>query len=251
MSRIDIDFNVALKGVGRCKMKNSEFIAKSASEYYFKSYVGVMNKGLAGWVNRKFHKDLENHKFVKEIKSPIVLELGASQDLHRNFVKDDFQSYFVTDLDEKLLNIGAQSSPFDSRVMYQVVDATATPYADNQFDRVIATCLIAHMRYPEDVLQEWRRLVKNTGVLSFYVAAEPSLLLRVARLFTHKISARKLGVVNYDLLQYGGHHSHFPAIKTFINWTFKNDVIDTRRFPAKWLPWNLSFYTVYHIKVKK
>jgi ubiquinone/menaquinone biosynthesis C-methylase UbiE len=35
--------------------------------------------------------------------------------------------------------------------------------ADNAYDRLTATCLIAHLANPEQALVEWRRVVKSGG----------------------------------------------------------------------------------------
>jgi len=232
-------------------MKKSERISLEAAKYYAENYSSMMNSGLSGFVYRRSHKDLENNNFIRNLKKPTILELGASQDLHRQYVDNDYFSYIVSDIDPNLIELATKQSAKDERVTFRVVDATNTNFADSSFDRVIVTCLIAHMRFPEDVLEEWRRVVKHNGILSFYAAAEPSMLLRFSRAITHKRNAKAHGTKNYDLLQYGQHHVHFPAIRTFVEDIFSADEINKRRFPFQWLPWNFSLYTVYHIKVRK
>jgi ubiquinone/menaquinone biosynthesis C-methylase UbiE len=54
-------------------------------------------------------------------------------------------------------------------------DAEALPYADGEFDRVIASSLLSHVLHPDKVISELRRVVKPDGVVVISIAHEDQI----------------------------------------------------------------------------
>jgi ubiquinone/menaquinone biosynthesis C-methylase UbiE len=240
-------------------MKPSEELDLANYLSYKEDYEKIVNSGswLSKWIYKKSHSTLEEFTKGKSLKS--ILELGAQSDQHRKFVSHEYLSYVVSDINTELLNqgsefIGSDTSPSEKlenkKVVFQKIDAGSIPYPDDSFDRVIATCLIAHMTEPADVMYEWRRVVRNGGQIDFYVALEPGMLLRFARSITHK-RVKRNSKYRYDLLEYSQHKNHFPAIREFVNFVFSQDQISRKFFPFKLPSWNLNLWVIYSVHVRK
>ena len=245
-------------------MKPSEIIAKANKDLYERDYESVVMLGgmLNRWIYRRTHQELEKFKFEETQNGISILELGAQADQHRSWVKTNYQSYIVSDIDlEPLLkskviheknlsqaNLKVTGNIPDIR--FEQIDAEQIEYPDETFDRLIATCLIVHLGTPIDALHEWRRVTKDGGQIDFYVPCEPGLILRIARNLTHK--RKKLSVdFPYDLLHYSQHRNHFSAIDEFVKYIFPEDSVKRRFFPFKFLSWGFNLWAVYSIKIKK
>jgi ubiquinone/menaquinone biosynthesis C-methylase UbiE len=223
---------------------------------YDNDYINLLEAGFfTKWVYRKSHKELEKPLPQGINEGATILEIAAQADQHRQYVSGGWANYIVSDIDIKPLmkskaSHSALNSEPKSQVHFQEIDATKIIYADDHFDRLIATCLIAHMKEPVDALVEWRRVVKDGGYLSLYVACEPSILLRFARVLTRKRAMRKSSM-DFDLMHYYQHTSSYPAMMEFIKFVFKNDKISISKYPFRFLPWDLNFWTIVTIKLSK
>jgi len=78
-------------------------------------------------------------------------------------------------------------------------DAVSLPFPDQCFDRVIATCLIAHLKDPEVALTEWRRVLRKGGELTMYVPCELGFSLRLFRKLFLAPKAKRLGFQGLNL----------------------------------------------------
>jgi phosphatidylethanolamine/phosphatidyl-N-methylethanolamine N-methyltransferase len=70
-------------------------------------------------------------------------------------------------------------------------------YANNSFDSLIATHVLEHMYQPQLVLQEWRRVLKNGGVLSILIPTDPGMAWRLGRHFWPRKNVIAQGIT-YD-----------------------------------------------------
>lgn len=237
-------------------MKLSEFLEKELLFTYENDYVNLLEAGfLTKWVYRKSHRALEKPLPIGVNEGASILEIAAQADQHRKYVLGAWDKYIVSDIDatpllkSKKLHTDLESNSA-SKVYFEEIDATKITYGDDLFDRLIATCLIAHMNEPIDALAEWRRVVKDGGYLSLYVACEPSILLRFARVLTRKRVPRKSSL-EFDLVHYYQHTISYPAMIEFIKFVFNEDKIRFTKFPFKFLPWDFNFWTIVTIKVCK
>ena len=211
-------------------------------EYFAGDYQQVMYTGAVGFFSRLTHKLMDRP--FRSVRTPVILEVGAGAGQHAEYVTTDFDTYYMTDISPEVIS---KYSGGDKRVIPKVADAeNLVDFADDSVDRVVATCLLAHLTNPEEALMEWRRVVKPGGSLSIYVPAEPGMLLRLLRHTAVAPKARKIGNDHLATV-YRHHRNHYPSMKVMIRSVFASDKVIRKRFPTRILGWNFSLFELYHI----
>lgn len=207
-------------------------------------YLSCYGTGLLGRGWNLAHSSMER-PFHQSHHFEVVLELGAGHGQHFAHVRHNFSQYMMTDLMPEILPVVP-----DCRVTTMGLDAADLRSLPSQsVDRLIATCLLAHMNDPLVALEEWRRVVRPGGCLSLYVPLEPSivnLLLRKAFIWPR---SRRYGAADPEYLMWSQHMVHYPALRAFLNRVFSNDSVTRTRFPTRLLPWNLAFFEVWTVRV--
>jgi ubiquinone/menaquinone biosynthesis C-methylase UbiE len=181
-----------------------------------------------------------------------VLELGCGQGQHLKFVKQPVEEYIESDLrleNIPVRDIASKNVNIEKVVRTQLDSEILSPIKSESIDRVIATCLLAHLPNPESALIEWRRVTKQGGSISIWVASEPGLLLRVLRQLTTVRKARRRGLNHLSFL-YREHRNHYPYLQVLIRDVFESDHISVRSFPASYMSWNLSLWKIITITKK-
>ena len=187
--------------------------------YHVADYAKVCNAGAVGLVSRFLHRTLEsggqvvrrNH-ILNRSDLLTILEVGAGGQ-HAQYVRHSFDRLIQCDIrPENIPNVAD-----DPRIEkeFKSVDAQSLPYGDNSHDRLIATCLLAHLSDPENALEEWKRVVRPGGAISIFVPCEPGFLLRITQMATTRRKQKSLGY-NGRLLHYREHRNHYPGMMTFI-----------------------------------
>jgi ubiquinone/menaquinone biosynthesis C-methylase UbiE len=229
-------------------------LSSEESEYYDKFYQPALTTGLLGNIQRSIHKRLDSvfeNRFYNQ-----VIEVGAGSLEHLTASKKlNFDSYIATDIryesqeiTENLLNNLDHS--LREKVRLEFADAQKLEFQSRSFDALIATCLLIHLKEPENALQEWRRVVKEGGELNIYVPCEPGLLLRAGRRLAVVPKHRRLGFHDYELVCAREHVSSINVLDTLIHYVFRKDNITIRTWPIpKFHFWNLNLAYIYHIKV--
>ena len=174
----------------------------------------------------------------------VVLEVGAGNGEHFPHVRHDFKRYLMTDI--RFQNLPTTIS--DVRVLLAEADSCSlVDFEDNSVDRIIATCLLVHVKDPLQALMEWNRVVKPGGVLTIYLAPEPGILVGVIRRLFIWPKSRREGAMNPKLLAYSEHRNHYPGMITFIENVFADSKIVKKRYPTKYLGWNFSIFEIVQI----
>ena len=215
---------------------------RSEGNYFAEDYQQVMYTGVIGFYSRLTHKLLDWP--FRGSATPTILEVGAGVGQHAQYALTEFDTYYSTDISEEAISASAADDP---RITPMVADAQdLSNFADESVDRVVATCLLAHLSEPEEALQEWRRVLKPGGSVSIYVPAEPGMLLRLLRNLAVVPKSRKLGNDHLAII-YRDHRNHYPTMRLLIESVFAQDTIKRRRFPTRLLGWNFSLFDVFHI----
>lgn len=218
---------------------------ESVDNFYTDYYENIFGSGTIGWMAGVAHRFMEKPLDQRIFKN--VLELGAGNGQHRKYVRHQYSRYIETDLRINQDNVKELEVTPRTIVEQRFLDAQDLTIFDSaQFDRVIATCLLAHLPNPEKALKEWRRVVKFGGSLTLYVPTEPGLMLRIFRSLTTKRKAQKLGL-DFCAVHYREHRNMWIFINLLVFEIFAEDRIERRRFPYSFLTWNLALFDVYEI----
>lgn len=224
------------------KNEDDQVLGSQDGQYFAGDYQEVMYTGIIGFYSRLTHKLLDRP--FRKARTPVVLEVGAGAGQHAHFALTDFDTYYLTDISPEVIKERVVDDP---RIIPQFADAEKLDeFQDDSVDRVVATCLLAHLTNPEQALHEWRRVTKPGGTISIYIPAEPGMLLRLLRHTAVAPKSRKLGNDHLAIV-YRHHRNHYPAMRMVVRSVFVQDTIKRRRFPTRFLGWNFSLFEIYHI----
>ena len=222
----------------------------SQDKYYGKFYsqvVGINTTGILSFFWKYPHNLLE--KPFKTNEGFKIIEVGAGQGEHLDFVVPNYSEYLVTDnninqLSKISLNRGHQ-------IKKKRVDAESIKFQDNRFDRLISTCLLSHLNNPEKAIMEWRRIVKHDGYISIYLSTDPSIALRVFRKFTTKRRASRLGFTGYDLFIAREHKNSVQSLIDVLKHNFRKDEIQIIFRPFGIKSWYLNLVCIIQVRINK
>lgn len=215
-------------------------------EFYSKNYKSFINTGAIGMVSHVTHLTLERVHWRRINNENLkVLEVGAGNCQHIKFVYGEFAEYVMSDLRPEMFPRTIERGT----LMLDSVSAENIPFPDNSFDRLVATCLLAHMSNPDEALSEWRRVVKAGGIISIYVPCDPGLLLRLMQAVVSHPKKKKLGVFKPKLFHYREHkNSYVRLVEEIKNISGNLEIV---RYPFPFLSWNLNLWAVFQVTVEK
>lgn len=215
------------------------------ADWYENGYRNCYYTGLLGLVYGLVHKIIER-PFRREEYFEKVLEVGAGNGEHYDFVKHDFSLYFMTDISLPSFPKSSQ----DLRIVVKQMDcANLIEFGENSIDRLIATCLLAHLDSPFKALMEWKRVVKPGGIISLYLPSEPGMLLRFVRKFFIWPKSKRNGSLNPKFHTYSEHRNHYPGMISLVETVFSGDKIRRSRYPLRILGWNFSLFEILQIEL--
>lgn len=208
-----------------------------------------MYTGAVGLYSRFVHWLMERP--FRRGRFNLVVEVGAGAGQHARSVRSWCGRYVESDVDSSLVGMHSRTTKGGAHVERMTLDAQdLSIFADDSVDRLIATCLLAHLDAPEMALTEWRRVMRDGGFVSVYVPCEPGWLLRTVRRIVMVPKARKFGQDHLATI-YRDHRNHYPGMRAMMEGVFAGDVIRRVRFPFAFLGWNLSLFEVWQVRVVK
>lgn len=200
-------------------------------------------------VMRASHRLTEKH-FKEHDQFPKVLEIGAGTGEHLGFVRHGFEQYILSDLDEKTLEVAKAklNNKFGNKLMFETQSGESLSYADNSFDRLIATHVLEHIYQPHLALKEWARVVKHEGILSILIPTDPGLAWRLGRHLGPRKNAISQGIP-YDYLMAREHVNSCNNLIALVRHYFPERTEAWWPFPMPSIDLNLFF--VCHAVVRK
>jgi phosphatidylethanolamine/phosphatidyl-N-methylethanolamine N-methyltransferase len=210
---------------------------------FYSKMMGHESKGFLSLLWRYPHRLME--KGYKSNAGKRILELGFGEGEHLSFVASDFAEYLATDIDAKRLERFRPKLIANVKLMQ--CDATSLPFPDQSFDRVIATCLIAHLKEPEFALTEWRRVLKKGGELTMYVPCEPGFSLRLFRKLFSARKAKRLGFEGFNLYIARDHINDASRVLNLAAEVFQEDTFQQVFRPLAIPSWYLNLFCVVHV----
>lgn len=220
-------------------------------EFYRNQYKEISYSGLGLKFSNFFHRKLEE-KYSDEFLFDKVLEVGAGDCQHIAFVKHKFKSYIQTDI----LDFRNQLSAIKN-VKFEVQDAQKLRYMNEEFDRLVSTCLLHHLENPDIALKEWRRILKHDGRLDILLPSDPGIMYRLARRLAserkvkRKIDSNIFNLSKYRFIHAIDHRNHVDSLEKMIYHVFIDDRIEVKRFPPFIPFWNFNLFSIFHITLNK
>jgi SAM-dependent methyltransferase len=208
-------------------------------------YNAHMYKGLNGFLMRYCHRKLEC--FKRREKYSKVLEIGAGNIPHLDYLKHDYDEYFIAETSTYALEFCKEMK----NVKAYSYDGVNLPFEDDFFDRIIISHCLEHISEPEKFLFEVMNKLRNGGVLSISLPTDPGLLWRLGKIFTKYYTAKrtyKISSNEYDYLLATEHINSIFNLISLIRYNFKNQIKENfLPFKIKLVDLNL-FYNVHITK---
>ena len=222
-----------------------DYRARFADVYDESNYASPLQSA----VMRASHR-LTEKRFQEHDHFPIVLEIGAGTGEHLRFVRHTFDEYVLSDLDVKTLEVAKRklNDKFGNKLLYETQSGERLNYDDNSFDRLIATHVIEHIYQPHLALKEWRRVVKNGGVLSILIPTDPGVAWRLGRHLGPRKNAIAQGIA-YDYVMAREHVNSCNNLIALLRHYFPDRTEAWWPFPIPSIDLNLFF--VCHAVVRK
>lgn len=224
------------------------------SNYYEKHYWNVHYKGLLGFFTNGYHRKLEK-KNISSLHYSNVLEVGGGTGEHLEFVQHSFDSYTLLDISKNVEGLNrVKLDPRESHIKFVLADATDMPLKNDDFDRVLVTCVLHHIPNLETALVEIRRVVHNGSIVDLYVPCDPGMVYRWIRHWASHFKQKKvmeLSWIEVKHLWALEHRNHYLGILSLIRGVFKNDQIHIKRYPWKYFSWNFNLYSIVRIVIEK
>ena len=201
--------------------------------------------GLLGFAMKYCHRQLE--KFNKNEKYSKVLEIGAGSAPHLDYLKHDYDEYFIVETSDYALEFykglkNVKACSYDGKKL---------PFDDNFFDRIIISHCLEHIVEPEKFLFEMMSKLKKGGVLSISLPTDPGVLWRLGRLFIRNFTLKKTYKISKEEYEYVNATEHVNSIYNLISlirYNFK-DQIEEYCIPFRiMLPDINLFYNVHITK---
>ena len=233
-------------------------IGDNRKEWYDDYYNNYCVSAKPGKIRDTMHNLIEKRN--KNLSFSKVLEIGAHNGEHLEYVSHSWDSYVMIDLD---LPDEATIASFPHGVKFLKADVEKLPFEDNSFDRVVITCVLHHLVNPEEALREVRRVLKIDGKIDILLPNDPGLTYRMIKYVTSNMSAIKFANNNDNLINIKEirkirysmklfhireHRNHAEQLRVLIEYTFRTDDLSKRFWPPCFKSWNLGIFTLYGIK---
>ena len=214
--------------------------------WYQKEYTRNSYARGVGIAQRAMHKSIERG-YDSYTSFAKVLELGGNVGEHLPYVLHKFSSYLLTDLENTIDEDLKATLKLDG-VVFQQENIESLSFGDQEFDRVLNTCLLHHVSDPEASLLEIRRVLKVGGVADIFLSSDPGLLFRLARALGPRLQTRLRGIDELKtLMDARDHINHVGGLRRLVKHVFRRDSLKERTYPIRGLTWNSSLWHTFRI----
>ena len=215
--------------------------------FYDEAYEKVMGTGLIGLFWKFIHKQM--NRTIEWHPTSVVLEVGAGHGQHYDQTNPESALYIETDIRESMgytSNFQKTDLSLQGRLKRKMNAEVLTDIPNDSIDVLVATCILAHLTNPENALAEWRRVTKVGGSIIIYVPCEPGILLRFTRILSTAKKFKSVGIEQREI-HWLEHRNHYLFLQILLHKAFSADTTKIRKFPFKYLLWDLNLYSIYTV----
>lgn len=196
-----------------------------------------------------------SHRLVEKAYGPHVhfgrvLEIGAGTGEHLSHVRHRFDEYTLTDMDPRTLEVAEAklAGLHPGKLRFDTQAGSDLAYPDGAFDRVIATHVLEHIYQPHLALKEWKRVIKDGGVLSILIPTDPGIAWRLGRHLGPRKNAIAQGIA-YDYVMAREHVNSCNNLIAILRHYFPASQEAWWPFPVPSIDLNLFF--AFHATIDK
>ena len=212
--------------------KNLNKISRKSiiDKFYSEIYDEYLNDdGLIRIANRTLERKIEHNSNKQD---NYVLEIGGGGGEHLKYVSNFPQkNYIILDPRETSKPTVRKLKKLSSKIKFVSGVAENIPFLDCYFDRVVSSCVLAHLDDPLASLLECRRVTKENGTLSFLVITDPGFLNQLVKKMYSYPKLNKLSEYPANLIYALDHKNGVINLLSIIRYVFKNDSIKLNYYP--------------------
>ncbi len=214
---------------------------------YFGQHYARLNssKSLASKLLLQSHKLLEK-RFSKVESFSDVIEIGAGDGVHLNYIQHQYDDYYLIDKNLTSLELAQKLyTGFNSKIKLCAQDAGVLAFPTACCDRLIAVHTLEHLYYPHEVLQEWSRVTRKGGIISILIPTDPGIAWRLGRLLQTRSEVLKEGI-DYDYVMAREHVNSCHNLVAIIRHLFKRR--EELWFPFKIASFDINLFYLCHLE---
>jgi demethylmenaquinone methyltransferase/2-methoxy-6-polyprenyl-1,4-benzoquinol methylase len=212
--------------------KNLNKISRKSiiDKYYSEIYDNYLNDdGLIRIANRTLERKIEHNSNKQD---NYVLEIGGGGGEHLKFVSNFPQkNYIILDPRGTSKTTVRKLKKLSSKIKFVSGVAEDIPFPNCYFDRIVSSCVLAHLDDPLASLLECRRVTKENGTLSFLVTTDPGFLNQLVKKIYSYPKLNKLSEYPANLIYALDHKNGVINLLSIIRYVFKNDSIKLNYYP--------------------
>lgn len=217
-------------------------------KYYSEVYDKYLNKDcLIRVANSTLEKKIEHNSNEQD---NYVLEIGGGGGEHLKYVKNFPQKkYIILDPRKTSKPVVRRLQKLSNTIKFISGVAEDIPFPNCYFDRVVSSCVLAHLDDPLAALMECRRVTKESGTLSFLVTTDPGFLNQLVKKIYSYPKLNKLIEYPANLIYALDHKNGVINLLAIIKYVFENDIIEMNYYPF-FVP-SVNFNLAIIVKITK
>lgn len=105
-------------------------------------------------------------KLLGDVKNKKILDLGCGPGLYAKTLLNKGAKIKGIDISEKMIKIAKKEAP---KAEFKQGDSENLPYKNNEFDIVVASLVLGHIKSWDKTLEEIKRVLKKRGIFVFSI----------------------------------------------------------------------------------
>lgn len=225
--------------------------SKELNDLFYNKYFDLFyNSGFQGLGSKYFHKSIEAN--WENMYPKRVLEIGAMGGHHFKYMKLSNPSSVVyiasdirrTDIDSETIELRNGSV----KVKWVRDDICNSNFSNMKFDRIVSTCVFAHVENPVDAVYELRRILNLGGEIAIGLPTDPGFLNRLIKQCYSYPRITRRGFPKVKLYNAISHKNSIFSLRYIFDEVFQNDYTTWNFYPFGIPSFDLNLFAVFRAK---